>query len=103
MIYISGKITGTDDYMERFARVEEELTAQGYAVVNPAKVNAMLPEDHMSHEMYMVTSIAMLSLCSTIYMMEGYETSAGALQELRYAVDHNLDIWKEDSNDKVRK
>ena len=28
-IYISGAITGTDDYMERFAKAEKELTAKG--------------------------------------------------------------------------
>ena len=44
-IYISGAITGIDDYMERFAKAEKKLTEQGYSVVNPAKVNAQLPED----------------------------------------------------------
>ena len=44
-IYISGAITGTDDYMERFSKAEKELAEQGYSVVNPAKVNAQLPED----------------------------------------------------------
>lgn len=44
-IYISGAITGTDDYVERFAKAEKELTEQGYSVVNPAKVNAQLSED----------------------------------------------------------
>lgn len=29
-IYISCAITGTDDYMERFAKAEKELTEQGY-------------------------------------------------------------------------
>ena len=50
-IYISGAITGTDDYMERFAKAEKELTEQGYSVINPAKVNAQLPED-TSYEEY---------------------------------------------------
>ena len=44
-IYISGAITGTDDYMERFEKAEKELAEKGYSVVNPAKVNAQLPED----------------------------------------------------------
>ena len=42
-IYISGAITGTDDYMERFEKAEKELTDKGYSVLNPAKVNAQLP------------------------------------------------------------
>ena len=36
-IYISGAISGTKDYMERFARAEKELTEKGWSVVNPAK------------------------------------------------------------------
>ena len=44
-IYISGPITGTSDYMKRFEKAEKELTENGYSVINPAKVNAMLPED----------------------------------------------------------
>ena len=44
-IYISGAITGTDDYMERFVKAEKELTENGYSAINPAKVNAQLPED----------------------------------------------------------
>ena len=43
-IYISGPITGTSDYMKRFEKAEKELTENGYSVINPAKVNAMLPE-----------------------------------------------------------
>lgn len=33
-IYISGAINGTDDYMERFAKAEKELTEQGYSECN---------------------------------------------------------------------
>lgn len=37
MIYISGKMTGTDDYAERFAKAEQELTRQGFSVINLAE------------------------------------------------------------------
>ena len=60
-IYISGAITGTDDYMEQFAKAEKELTEQGYSVVNPAKVNAQLPED-TSYEEYMKLDILKASI-----------------------------------------
>lgn len=36
-IYISGPITGTRYYMERFRKAEEKLTAAGHTVYNPAK------------------------------------------------------------------
>lgn len=37
-LYISGPITGTDDYMERFAAAQKELEEEGWSVVNPALV-----------------------------------------------------------------
>ena len=44
-IYISGPVTGTKDYKERFARAEGYLSGMGFSVVNPPKVNAALPPD----------------------------------------------------------
>ena len=83
-IYISGKITGTTDYMKRFAEVEERLTKQGHEVVNPAKINAMLPVG-VSYDDYMKVCITLLDLCDTIYMMHGWEHSEGAARELSRA------------------
>lgn len=72
MIYISGAITGTTDYMKRFERAENDLIFLGYEVVNPAKTNANLPEI-CTHEDYMTVSMAELKICDTIYMLKGYE------------------------------
>lgn len=36
-IYISGKITGTDDFRERFAAAESKLKLQGWRVYQPCK------------------------------------------------------------------
>ena len=44
-VYISGAITGTDDYMERFKAAEDELTGEGMSVINPAHANSYMPED----------------------------------------------------------
>ena len=82
--YISGAITGTDDYMERFAKAEKELTECGYSVINPAKVNARLPDD-TTYEEYMKMSLAMLDMCDYIYMLNGWQNSSGACLEYQYA------------------
>ena len=93
-IYISGAITGTDDYMERFAKAENELTEQGWSVVNPAKVNAQLPED-TSYEEYMKMSFCMLTMCDGICMLKGWEKSCGANREYGYAIAKNMIIMYE--------
>ena len=88
-IYISGAITGTDDFMERFAKAEKELTEQSYSVVNPAKVNAQLPED-TTYEEYMKMSFCLLSLCDVAYFLNGWRNSNGANKEYRYALEHSI-------------
>ena len=90
-VYISGAITGTDDYMERFAKAEKELTEQGYSVVNPAKVNAQLPED-TTYEQYMKMSFCMLDMCDSIYMLKGWKKSCGANREYVYALASDMII-----------
>ena len=83
-VYISGPITGIKNYPERFERVENELIHQGVEVINPAKVNANLPES-TTWEEYMRISLCMLSMCDGIYMMEGWQQSRGASLEYAYA------------------
>ena len=84
-IYISGAITGTDDYMERFAKAEKELTEQGYSVVNPANVNAQLPED-TTYKEYMKMCFCMLDRCEAIFMIQGWSKSCGSNREYWYAM-----------------
>lgn len=38
-IYISGKITGTTDYLNRFKEAEQHLKKAGHEVINPAELN----------------------------------------------------------------
>ena len=93
-IYISGAITGTDDFMERFAKAENELTEKGYSVVNPARVNAQLPED-TTYEEYMKMCFCMLDICEVIYMLDGWSKSFGAIREYGYALANDMTIMLE--------
>lgn len=90
-IYISGPITGTSDYMERFARAERKLSSLGYTVINPVRVNAQLPKN-TTHEEYMKMSIVMLDMCDAIFMMEGWKESKGCGIEFEYAYEHRITI-----------
>ena len=93
-VYISGAITGTDDYMERFAKAEKELTDKGWSVVNPAKVNAQLPED-TNYEEYMKMCFCMLDMCGSICMLKDWEKSCGANRELGYSMAKKKTVFYE--------
>lgn len=92
-IYISGGITNVPDYWERFMRAEEKLTALGYEVINPARVNAELPP--MEWEEYMSMSLLMLSMADGIYMTSGWKNSRGACMEYGYAVAKGMRVMEE--------
>lgn len=92
-IYISGKITGTKDYMQRFRMAESEIYFKYHEIniINPAKVNDNLPES-TTYQEYMKMSLCMLSMCDTIYMLKGWRDSKGARLEHEYAKAHNYKI-----------
>lgn len=89
-IYISGKITGTTDYIQRFESAEKALSKY-HIVINPSKVNAQLPKE-TTWEEYMKMSICMLEMCNAIYMLKGWEYSKGARLEYEFANSYNYKI-----------
>lgn len=90
-VYISGPITGQNNYRERFAAAEELLKKAGYEPINPAEELAEMPKN-TTHEEYMEKAIALLACCEGIYMLEGWENSKGAHIEFEYAARHKLTI-----------
>ena len=83
-IYISGAITGTEDFRERFLKAEKELIAVGHDTVNPARLNDIMPKD-ATHGEYMRMSFELLDICDAIYMLDGWENSKGANQGYGFA------------------
>ena len=45
ILYLSGPITGVDDYFERFQRAFLALEEAGYNVINPAPLYQVMPDD----------------------------------------------------------
>lgn len=94
-IFISGAISGTDDYVERFKAAEKELLKHGYTVVNPVPMNAVLPTD-TAWQTYMHISLAALETCDVIYSLKGWEESPGATVERIWAEKLGLVMIEEE-------
>ena len=86
--YISGGISNDSEHWQKFMEAEAYLRDQGYDVINPVKVAGALPE--MTYGEYMKIDLQMLEFCDAIYMLNGWEQSAGAKLEYHYATT----LWK---------
>lgn len=95
-VFISGPITDTDDYIERFIEAENILREEGLLPVNPVRFSAHLIEAKFSWDEFMDITMSLLKQCSRIYMLKGWKNSRGALAEYKYAVEHKLSVILEE-------
>ena len=91
-VYISGKITGTKNYLWKFARVERKLKRAGYIPYNPAKINKGMPKETNWYQ-YMEVSMVVLRQCGSIFMMDGWTDSKGETMEREEAIKRRMKIY----------
>ena len=89
-IYISGAITGNAAYKAQFEKAEREVAAQGHTPLNPARLEDAFPP--LAYEDYMHICFALIDLADCVYMLHGWELSAGAQRERAYAMQHGKRI-----------
>lgn len=90
-IYISGKISGLDQYEvgRKFELAKIELQKQDYEVISPMD----LPHNHgKSWQEFMKEDIAALMTCDCIYALKDWRDSAGAKIEIELAYKLGLDV-----------
>ena len=89
-IYISGPITGTNDYFDRFNNATKKLLGMGHDVFNPVDISVVLPrlEDYE----YLKIDFELLKMCDAIYLLEGWEASEGAKAELLTAIHEDKKV-----------
>ena len=92
-IYISGGISGVENYREAFKKAQEKLTKDGHDVFNPALYADALP--NLPYEEYMKTGLYFLDMCDAIYMLKGWQKSCGANREYGYALAMDKIILEE--------
>ena len=97
-IYVAGKVTGLEyqEVEEKFQAAETMLLEQGWqTVINPIKlINNPTEEWHSAME----KCLNALKDCQAIYMLPCSVDSPGAVIELQFALDNNLDVYYELEN-----
>ena len=83
-VYISGPISGVNNFENIFSNAEEFLKSKGYAVINPVRFNDVLPKD-FEYEDFMRLGFAMIDIVDAVYMLPGWDMSKGAQAEFHYA------------------
>lgn len=106
-IYISGKITGTTDYREKFEKAENKLIKAGYEVLNPVEAAYELETFHKvcgkgkpTWQEYMREAIKMEMRADEVYMLSDWQESEGAKIERNLAFDLHIPIRYESKEDK---
>ena len=94
-IYIAGKITGLDNYRDRFDKKQKELENKGHTVINPTGLYDILG-DGFSHNEYMKICFSLIDLCDCIYLLANWRDSKGAIMELEHGLRRGIEVRKEE-------
>lgn len=92
LVYLSGPITGIDNYEENFSKAEKKLKLMGYRVCNPVILGKEVENDlkklnrSPTWKDYMVKCMEKIFNCDAIYMLPGWENSRGAKIEREIAI-----------------
>lgn len=98
-VYISGAITGQDDYKGRFGRAAEVVRDTGNNAINPAEWDS-----GYSWEMYLYKAriIIKSGTVDMIYMLDGWNKSRGASRERFWAMAKGIPILYQNPEDEKR-
>ena len=104
-VYISGPVTGTSDYIERFAKTEKHLSSSfgKIEIFNPVRhiINTFRHPEEIGWPFIMNVLLDELRYgnFTHIYLMQGWQNSSGAVIEQCYAKRLGMDIIYEVERD----
>lgn len=88
VVYISGPITGVEDYKDNFAEAERSLFGAGMIAINPAH----MPEG-LKYEDYFPICYAQIGISNALCFLPGYDNSIGASKEAKRAQWNKKEYW----------
>ena len=98
-VYLSGPVTGTDDFKTRFefgeAKVDQKFGDNARAI-NPVKIAEQLPES-ITYDEIMQICFDTIRACDVLLLMPGWQKSMGCNQEYGYAIGIGKEVvkWEE--------
>jgi hypothetical protein len=98
LVYVSGPYSdkrGTwhvAQNIEKARRIARYLWTLGFAVICPHSNTAHMDCDRMQWQDWIDGDLEMVRRSDTIVMIEGFETSKGAIEELRMAMKYGKEI-----------
>lgn len=93
IIYISGRITGNENYKHDFAVAETFLRERGLNAINPCTVCGL---DFFGYEDFMRVDFALIDVADAVLMLSNYPKSPGAFRELNYALATSKTVLYQD-------
>ena len=95
IVYLSGGITGKENYKNDFAIAENYLEQMGYVVLNPARLDEISSKE-LTQQQYMRICYSLIDIADIIFMVSGWQKSKGANAELSYAKSLGKEVKYQD-------